>query len=108
MATYAPCRSCKAQVTWGKTAKSGKPMPLDPSDDRGNALIDGTGRVHVFKDPEAARAAALADEMQFGVDPQRYISHHAEGQCPKGRAWQGKTRKDPDAPDPAPVQESLL
>lgn len=83
-------------------------MPLDESEDRGNVLVDGSGRAHVFRDADAARAAALADEQTFGLEAVRYISHHAAGQCTKGREWQGKRRADADAPDPAPAQGVLL
>lgn len=104
---YGICRSCRAQLRWVKSAKSGKPMPLDVSEDRGNVLVDGIGRAHVFRDADAARAAALADEQTFGVEPVRFISHHAEGQCTKGREWQGKRRGDSDAPDPEPALRLL-
>lgn len=105
MPDSAPCRSCRRPVFWAKTAATGKPMPLDEDDERGNVILDCAGRAHVFRDRAAALAAAEADEERFGIVSTTYISHHAEGQCPKGPAWRGKKRTDPDAP--APVQEAL-
>lgn len=83
-------------------------MPLDESEDRGNVLVDANGKAHVFRDHGAALEAADADTETFGIVCATYISHHAEGQCPKGPAWRGKKRTDADAPDPAPAQGSLL
>lgn len=83
-------------------------MPLDESADRGNVLIDEMGRAHVFRDNQAAREALDAEPERWSVSI--FISHHAEGQCPQGRAWQGKKRTDRDAPQapPEPAQGSLL
>jgi len=106
---HAPCRSCRRQVLWTKSAATGKPMPLDRDDEHGNVVLDGSGRAHVFRNNEAARAAidTAPESVALDCSGRVYISHHAEGQCPQGRAWQGKKRTDPDAPK-APVQESLL
>lgn len=103
------CRSCHRVVYWARTAKSGKPMPLDESVERGNVLVDGLGKAHVFAGNAAAHAAMEADFQTFGVGT-TWISHHAEGQCPQGREWQGKRRGDADAPAaaPEPAQGSLL
>lgn len=109
---FSPCRSCRRQVRWAKTAKTGKPMPLDESPERGNVLLDAIGQAHVFKDRAAAMAAVEGRPEEFGVTDTTFISHHAEGQCPHGRAWQGKRRGDVDEPKPPkpakPVQESLI
>lgn len=107
-----PCRSCKRPVHWSKTARTGSAMPLDRDPDRGNVLVDGNGRAHVFRDHDAAVAASEADdEGRFGTET--YISHHAEGQCPEGSKWKGKQRSDSDAPqaptpEPVEVQEAMF
>jgi hypothetical protein len=102
------CRSCRRLVYWARSAASGKPMPLDLDGERGNVLVDASGKSHVFRNHAQAVATAQLDASNgapVGFDSDTYISHHADGQCPKGREWQGKRRSDPDAPDP---QGSLL
>lgn len=105
------CRSCRRLVFWAKSATSGKPMPLDLEPARGNVLVDAIGRSHVFRNHAQALATAEHDAgngAPIGFDTETYISHHADGQCPKGREWQGKRRSDPDAPDPTPAQGAMF
>lgn len=102
------CRSCRRLVSWARSAKTNKPMPLDRDAERGNVLVDATGKAHAFRNHVQAVATAEFDASNgspAGFDSETYISHHAEGQCPQGRAWQGKKRSDADAPA---AQESLL
>lgn len=104
MPDLAPCRSCRRQVSWSRTAATGTPMPLDENAEQGNVLLDDMGRAHVFRD----HATAL---IELDRDPERYstvtyLPHHAS--CPAGPAWRDKRRGDPDAPKPDPEQGSLL
>lgn len=106
---FSPCRSCHRLVRWAKSAKTGKPMPLDEDLERGNVVLDIFGKAHVFGDHAKTVAAVAADEADlFGMTSVTYISHHAAGQCPQGPAWQGVRRGDPDEPRPAPAQGTLL
>lgn len=104
-----PCQTCMRSVTWTKSAARGRPMPLDEDAERGNVVLDGTGLAHVFKDHDAAVAVMGTErdgyDFPHGVT---YISHHAEGQCPQGRAWKGRRRADHPPPAPEPAQGSLL
>lgn len=87
------CRSCRRQVLWAKTVKTGSPMPLDEDADRGNVVLDHIGRAEVFANHEAA-LAAMEGRLDIPIG-ETYISHHAAGQCPQGPAWQGRSRQDP-------------
>lgn len=98
-ANYSPCRSCATPVFWVLTRKGAK-MPLDESPERGNVVLDETSRAHVFRD-HAAAVEAMEERPDIPLGD-TYISHHAEGQCPQGPEWQGKTRGDADAPKAAP------
>jgi hypothetical protein len=104
MPETAPCRSCKTQVLWTKSAANNRPMPLDEAPDSGNVLVDGMGRAHVYRDHDTAMAELERDPE--GYSTVTYVSHHA--QCPQGQAWRAKKRTDADAPKPASPQGSLL
>lgn len=100
---YGVCRDCKAQVMWVKSAKTGKPMILDPQSDseRGNVIVDGAARAHVFADHAAALAGAEALELE---DEPTWLDHHVT--CPE---WE-KRRAGPShsrANDP-PAQVELF
>lgn len=109
MGEFGSCRSCRRQVYWARSAKSQKPMPLEEAPDTGNVLIDERGLAHVFGDHAkavGARAGGIDADgnlREFGAAV--YVSHHAT--CPQGKAWQGKTREDDDAPPPAPEPDAL-
>lgn len=80
---YGSCRSCRAQIAWARSAKTGKPMPLDPEPDeeRGNVLVDGQSRAHVFKDAAAAAAYQEATPDSELASSGKYLSHFVT--CPR-------------------------
>jgi hypothetical protein len=71
------CRSCKAAIVFARSATTGKLMPFELDDAKGDwSLVNGVAS-HVGKAP----AAAIA-----GVDPvPRYTSHFAR--CPAASEW---------------------
>ena len=95
---YGSCRSCGQQVAWARSAKTGKPMPLDPepNEERGNVLVDGHGRAYSFRDGDAALAYQEANPEHELAGSSRHMPHHAT--CLHGSAWRGKQRGDADAP----------
>ncbi len=51
----ATCRSCGAEIVWGKT-KAGKSMPIDPGPvASGNILLTENGTCYVHPSPEIRR-----------------------------------------------------
>lgn len=86
-----------------RSAKTGKPTILDPRPDekRGNVIVDGTGRAHVFADHEAAVAGAIALDLE---DEPTYLDHHAT--CPE---WEKRRRGPSHSTAPqAPAQPELF
>lgn len=101
------CRTCSAPVLWARSASTGKPMPLELDEERGNIVIDGYNRAHAFRDHAAALLAVDRNESgeleQSGVT---YISHHAT--CGRGDDWRNRPRREEPATVAAPAQGSLL
>lgn len=65
------CRSCGAEVSWTRTAATGKAIPLDP-----HPVADG----NVIVDVATNRATVLAAGTPMPVGVPRFISHFAT--CP--------------------------
>ena len=85
----ASCRSCGAEMVWGKTV-AGKSIPLDANDfgdpipkKEGNVRLTGRRRDGV---PEV-EIVKKADGGLFGDEP-RFVSHFAT--CPQAEQWRGK------------------
>ena len=94
------CRACRAPVRWAISAKSGKPMPLEPAPETGNVVVDGDGLARVFGDHAKAEAAIGTGSFPLGVT---YISHHAT--CPEAERFRSQRR--PPKPKAA-VPETLF
>ena len=95
------CRSCKALVWWARSAKSGRPMPLQEDAENGNVIIDGYGRAHVLRN-HAAALAALEEADMIGMT---YLSHHAV--CPERGEWSRAPRQQKKTDD-SQTQEAMF
>lgn len=74
------CKGCLAPIRWGKSAKTNKPMPIDPTPNNeiGNLWVvtyeDGTPIFEVASTPQQVPAN----------EPLRYTSHFATCTHPEG------------------------
>lgn len=79
-----PCRSCRTQIEWGVTTKTGRPIPLDlTTSPEGNIAVVGVAPkgqplVMVLTPEELARA------KQYGT-PALYTTHFVT--CPDATKW---------------------
>jgi hypothetical protein len=91
---YGTCRSCRVQVLWARSASTGKPMPLDAEGDeeRGNVLVDGQGRAHVFRNAQVAAAYQEEHPEADVATSSRYMAHHAT--CPNRERHRGNARQE--------------
>ncbi len=81
------CQSCRAEVVFVPSAKTGKSMILDAKPEKGVALLHFLAVI----EPEARAAAPHAEQYATVIDV--YTDHHVT--CPKAQDWQGRTRKSP-------------
>lgn len=72
----ARCRSCSAEIMWGRTTPGGKRIPVDVDEvDDGNIVIDGIDR-----------GTTLFKVVSPGEG--RYVSHFVT--CPNADEWRAK------------------
>lgn len=74
------CKGCLAPIRWGKHAKTGKPMPINPDADREN----GNVWVVRYDDNTPIFEVASTPDQVPSSEPLRYTSHFATCPHPEG------------------------
>ncbi len=87
------CRSCRAPIWWGLTAK-GRRMPLDlaPTED-GNVVIERVDAlIGIGADDPLPRVRVLRKDDVVGRDTPRYVAHWATCSNPERHRRSDRTR----------------
>jgi hypothetical protein len=104
MPAYGLCDLCDAEIMWGRTTKTGRPIPLDPQPcDDGNIAVytDATGRLNarVLKKGETPSGFEKLVKAHFATCPK----YPAVLAARKQRARDAAIARAPKPPEPMPA-----